>query len=418
MSLPRSAMFVPLFSQQEVLGVLEISNARRPGFFSPEEQAAVQHLANQAAASLKLQERQVMREQLFHSEKLAATGQLISGVAAELRAPLDSIVEMAAGLAAHQGVPPSQRDLLRLVAESQRASEIVSRLVSFAREDEPAARIVDVNVVAAELLRFRQPEWRALGLRVQDRIASEAAPVMGSQGQIEQVLLNLLVHAEQHAGQSPGKSISIQSSAIGQRVIVEVAYSTSLDDSSVAADPFSAASTLGGEALGLGVCQGIVRSHGGEIRFHSRSGAARFDMELPLVSNIAETGNNGESRKGSRPLTLMLVDPDASAQRQLLGLLAMRGHRVVPAQPQESAELSQRLRFDAVFWALHASGKDWMEFSGAIRSHVSAFILVSNGYDSDLAHHLEQNQGFLLSRPLQEAELERILGEVESRTRS
>ncbi len=87
LSLPRSAMFVPLYSQQETLGVLEIGNARRPGFFPPEEQAAVQHLANLAAAALKLQERQAMREQLFHSEKLAATGQLISGVAGELRAP-------------------------------------------------------------------------------------------------------------------------------------------------------------------------------------------------------------------------------------------------------------------------------------------------------------------------------------------
>ena len=153
MSLPRSAMFVPLYSQQETLGVLEVGNARRPGFFPPDEQAAVQHLANQAAASLKLQERQAMREQLFHSEKLAATGQLISGVASELRAPLDSIEHLAAALAAHQGVPPSQRDLLQLAGESQRASEIVSRLVSFAREDEPAPQLFDVNSVTAELIR-------------------------------------------------------------------------------------------------------------------------------------------------------------------------------------------------------------------------------------------------------------------------
>jgi signal transduction histidine kinase len=200
-SLPKSAFFVPLLSQQETLGVLEVGNSRRTGFFASEEQTGIQHLANQAAASLKLQERSAMREQLFHSEKLAATGQLISGVATELSAPLESIVQLAATLAAHQGTAPSQRDLLRLVGESQRASEIVSRLVSFTRDEEPAPGILDVNALASELMRFREPEWRVLGLKAQNRLLPEPAPVLGSRGQIEQVFLNLLVYAEQHAHQ-------------------------------------------------------------------------------------------------------------------------------------------------------------------------------------------------------------------------
>ena len=100
MSLPRAALFMPVMvqggmsAQNEVLGVLEVHNDRKLGYFKPEEQAAVHHLANQAAASLKLQDQHAMREQLFRSEKLAATGQLISGVASDLRAPLDNIVQL------------------------------------------------------------------------------------------------------------------------------------------------------------------------------------------------------------------------------------------------------------------------------------------------------------------------------------
>src|SRR6185369_10979630 len=109
--------------------------SRRVGYFSPEEQAAVQHLANQVAASLKLQEQQKMREQLFHSEKLAATGQLISGVANELSAPLDSIMKLAASLADYEGRAVPEGDLHQLASEARRASEIVERLVSFARQD-------------------------------------------------------------------------------------------------------------------------------------------------------------------------------------------------------------------------------------------------------------------------------------------
>ena len=125
-------MFLPLLSQNDVLGVLEVGNARRLGYFSLEEQAAAQHLANQVAASLKLQEQQTIREQLFRSEKLAATGQLISGVASELRAPLDSILQLSTSLAAYGRNPIPERELRMLAGESQRASEIVARLVSFA----------------------------------------------------------------------------------------------------------------------------------------------------------------------------------------------------------------------------------------------------------------------------------------------
>jgi signal transduction histidine kinase/CheY-like chemotaxis protein len=411
-SLPKSAFFVPLLSQQEALGVLEIGNAGSAGFFAPEEQAAIQHLANQAAASLKLQERSAMREQLFHSEKLAATGQLISGVASELSAPLESIVQLAATLAAHQGRAPSQTDLLRLVGESQRASEIVSRLVSFAREEEPAPRLVDVNALASELMRFREPEWRLLGLKSQDRLSPQPAPVLGSHGQMEQVFLNLLVYAEQHAAKSQAKTLSIQSSVIAQRVLAEISYSTAGDDPAASADPFTTGSLLGGTSLGLSVCQGIVRSHGGEIRFRSRAGSARFEVELPLT---LEAPQPAEPRKAARALTVMLVDPDAAAQKQLLGLLASRGHRAVPVMSQEAADLAQRLRFDIVFWSLHHGQGKWTDSYEGIREHVPLFVLVGDGYDAELARHLEQNHAFLLSRPVQEPELERILAQAESR---
>ncbi len=415
--LHRSAMFVPLFSQQEILGVMEVSNSRRPGFFPLEQQQMMQHLANQAAASLKLQERHAIREQLFHSEKLAATGQLISGVASELRTPIENILQLAASLAAHQGTPPSQRDLLRLNAESQRASEIVSRLVSFAREDESGTpRIVDVNSICAELIRFREPEWRALGLRVQNRLLPDPAPVLASHGQIEQVFLNLLVHAEQHASKSAAKTVSIQSSAMAQRVLVEIAYSISPDDPAPP-DPFSVASTLSGEALGLGVSQGVLRSHGGDVQFRVKSGMARFEAELPLAGAEQQIPNESDSvRKSARALTVMIVDSDGGSRRHLLGMLTSRGHRAVPVAAPEAAEISKRLRFDAAFWAVRpGAGSGSAESHETVRSHVPALILVSDGYDPDLARELEQSHSFLLSRPVQEPDLVRILAEVESR---
>src|SRR5262249_18026021 len=156
-SLPRSAMFVPLLSKQEASGVLEVHNTKRVGYFSPDDQAAVQHLANQVAAALKLQEQQAMREQLFRSERLAATGQLISGVASELGAPLESITQLAAALTESPD-EPLEPNLHQLASEAQRASEIVSRLVSFANQEDASPRHIELGGIIAGLIRFREPE--------------------------------------------------------------------------------------------------------------------------------------------------------------------------------------------------------------------------------------------------------------------
>jgi len=413
--LPRSAMFVPLFAQPDVVGVLEVSNARKPGYFSPEEQAAAQHLANQAAASLKLQEQQSMREQLFRTEKLAATGQLISGVASELRAPLESILQLANSLAAYQGRPVPERDLRQLAGQSQRASEIVARLVSFARPENAEARPVDVNTLVGGLMEFRGPEWNTLGLRVQNRLSPQPAPVLAAQGQMEQVFLNLLVHAEQRAGEASTKTLTVSSSIIGGRVLVEITYSTSLTETSKGAelDPFADRGASVEGALGLGVCQGIVQGHGGEIRFRARSGTARFEVDLP-VARVAESAAAVDTRKSARPLTMMLVD--SAGQRQLLGMLSARGHRVVPVPLEEAVDLAQRIRFDAVLLANRLGGANWSELQEHIRTHTPAVVLVSDSYDSELARSLEESDSMLLVRPIQESELDRVLKAIEARS--
>ena len=414
-ALPRSAMFAPLFAQNEILGVLEVGNARRLGYFTVEEQAAAQHLANQVAAALKLQMQQTVREQLFRSEKLAATGQLISGVASELRAPLDRILQLATSLGAYAGRPIPEQALRQLAGESQRAAEIVSRLVSFARQEDSAAQNVDVHAMIASLIEFREPEWNTLGLRVQNRLLPEPALVLGAQGQLEQVFLNLLVHAEQCASEAPGKTIAIGSSLIGQRVTVEVSFSTTLEARPARLPEEGPSLEIG--TLGLGVCQGIVHSHGGEMRFHDRSGTARFEVELPLAEP-EETPAPGDARKAGTSLTLLLVDPDQGAQRQLLASLSARGHRIVPVVAEEAADVAQRMRFDAVLWAMHPSGPRWSESQERIRSRVPFFVLVSDGYDAELARSLEASGGFLLARPIQDADLEWVLKQIESRVPS
>lgn len=415
--LARSAMFAPLLAQMETLGVVEVGSRRRLGYFTAEEQATLQHLAKQVAESLKLEEQQTTREQLFRSEKLAATGQLISGVANDLRAPLERIQELAAALPAADDSAQIERGLKQLDAEARRASEIVSRLVSFAQPAHASTRQVDVNALARGLMQFRGPEWKTLGLRVQDHLSPEPAMVLGVEGQIEEVLLSLLVAAEQFAARSAAKALEVTSGRIAGRIVVEIHYPEEVAPAE-AGEPESDDPKLNESApndSNLEVCRVIVQNLGGELRVRRQSGGRSFDVDLPIAPGTDVRSANRRAAASRRVLTFMLVDNDGGAQHQLLGLLSARGHRVVPARAEEAADLAHRLRFDGVVWVLRPGGPKWSDFQERLRDSISAVVLVSDGYDADLASNLQQNGDYLLRRPLQEPDLDRILRSVESR---
>jgi CheY-like chemotaxis protein len=194
-------------------------------------------------------------------------------------------------------------------------------------------------------------------------------------------------------------------------VTVEIGYSapsSAFAPGPFAPDPFA----------GLGVCQGIIRGHGGDLQFRAVAGTCQFEIHLPLTGGAEENATPAAAGLARSILTLMLVDPDPAGQRQVLGLLSVRGHRVVPVPLEEAADLAQRLRFDAVLWAIRPSGTRWNEFQDRIRAHVPTFALMSDGYDPDLARRLEDAGGFLLSRPIQESELDEVLGKIEVRSRN
>ena len=411
----RSVLFVPMFAQNELLGVLELDHTGNMRYFTREEQAATQHLANQVATSLKLQEQQSMREQLFRSEKLAATGQLISGVANELRAPLESIRKLSRALIARNSDGPQERDLRVLSAECQRASDIVARLISFGQASSTQAKLVEVNGVLAGLIQFRQREWETLGLTLENRLARDPLHVLGAQGQIEEVFLNLLVHAEQSVAEAPEKIITVSSSTLANRVLIEIGYSTPPSDS-LDPDPFDAGAHVG--AMGLEVCRGFLQSHGGEIRY-LRLNAARcqFQVELPVARDRNRAAPlRGSVRKSQRQMTILLVEPDAAVQRQLVDLLGSRGHRVVPiGSAEEGAEMAHRLRFDLVFCSVRLPGLNWVEFFERIRPLAGAFVLTTDGFDSNLSHAFHPGEGYVLPKPIQESEVERLLEAVDAR---
>jgi signal transduction histidine kinase len=407
----KAVVFVPMLAQNELLGVIELEHDGG-GDFGPDEQAAVQHLANEAALSLKLQEQQSLHEQLVSSEKLAATGQLISGVAHELRAPLENILTVSKRLLTRTDAAPFERELRILGAEGRRASDIVARLVSYSRAEETETRAVELNGLLSNLMRFREREWKSLGIDVHSRLSAEPLYVNGVQGQLEQAFLNMLVHAEQSALEAAGeKVINVVSGAVARRILIEITYSCSESTH----DPFAQRGTNQPHGFGLGVWRTMIHAHGGETRF-SRPNAqtALLIVDVPLKVETRATSRPAAPKR-THPLTTLVVEPDAVFARRIVKDLSGREHRAVPVgSAEEGFDLIQRIRFDIVLCSSKLPGMSWGDFVQRIGGQVGAFILLADRVDSGPRPMMLTGQAFVIHRPAYDLELNRILTAVES----
>lgn len=397
-----------MLTHGEVTGILELDHDGRARNFDPDEQALAQHLGNQIGVALRLLDQRNVQEQLFRTEKLAAVGRLISGVVNELQTPLSSISELATRAVERSRLGPAERDVASIAFEAQKAAAMVARLVSFAAAEQMEARPIAMGTLLRNLIEFRESDWKASGIRVRDLTSREPLFVQGSQGQLEQIFLNLLVHAEQALASAPQKTITIRTSVLAKRLLVEISFSAPSEVRNVEET-----------ASVLGVTRSVIAGHGGEVRLIEKSGIdPRFEVELPVSPRERSSGAvplpaaPGDS---SRRWTALLIEPEDGPQRQILSLLSAQGYRVVPVSNADTGlELAHRMRFDAALCSVHAQGLNWVELSERMQSRVGGFILLSDSFDPELAADFEGGNRFVLSKPVQEADLEQVLRKIES----
>ncbi len=357
--IPRSILFVPAFARNEVSGVLVVQCATDLHTFTDEEQATAQHLANQIATALRLQDQQAVREQLFRSEKLAASGELMSVVADELRSPLE-MIEKTAAVLRNESQGDSRDRLDKLMVESRRASEIVGRLISFSRERAEIQQF-DVNDLLAAALKFQTPELTATHIDLHSRFSAQPLVITGSRSQLEQALIMFLQHAERSAAQARQKKLTVSTTRAANRAVVEISWSCLPE----LLEPDVFEHHPGSGVLSLGVCRNVIRNHGGEVRMaRILSTQSRFEIELPCGSVEAPTlaPLADVTQPSTRQLMALLVDPDPKHQSEMVRLLSDHGHRVVPVpSAEQAADLAERVRFDLILCGTHLPNLTWMD---------------------------------------------------------
>ncbi|HEX9346142.1 MAG TPA: ATP-binding protein [Gemmatimonadales bacterium] len=347
----------PLVARSERLGrAVRVNAARIPG--AATEQSIVVMVED-------VTEQQALETQLVQSEKLAAVGQLVSGVAHELNNPLTSIAGLSEFLLEQKELGKKDRGHLQVIQEqAERASRIVRNLLTFARKGAAERVPVDLNDVIRRTLSLTSYDLKLKDIVVERELSGALPDVFGDRHGLQQVVLNLVTNAAHAVAENPRErpreitvstwfdgQVHLRVADTGPGIADEIAQSVFT--------PFFTTKEPGkGTGLGLSITYSIVESHGGQITLEPRGprGGAAFRVDLPPAPadavRPALTPVHGTPAVNAASMvkrTILLVDADPAVQRTIKALFARDGHDVeVAGDPQHALDLAQRGGFDLV----------------------------------------------------------------------
>jgi two-component system NtrC family sensor kinase len=324
--------------------------------------AATAGVGSVVVAAEDVTEQQALEAQAIQSEKMAAVGTLVSGVAHELNNPLTSIAGLAEFLLEQPEGTVPDRDHLRVIAEeAQRAGSIVRNLLTFARKGPAERARLDLGDVIERTLFLMDWELKLQGITLERHVAPDLPAVVGDRQQLQQVVLNLVTNAAQAVAALPAglpRRVTVSAEAADERVVVRVADSglgIPADVLPQVFSPFFTTKSQGeGTGLGLFISYGLVEGHGGTLTAESRPGAgATFTLALPRASGGAGPASEQEERSAPAPAAsprrILLVDDDPGVRRMVTALFTREGHTVDTAPDGDAAlRLAREGEYDLV----------------------------------------------------------------------
>jgi len=377
----RSLLGVPLRVKEKSIGVLEVINKVDAHLYTKHDLDVLESLSAQAAIAIEnarlykdLQDQMKAlkdaQARLVQSEKLAAVGELVAGVAHELNNPLTSIIGFAELLQLNDLNDRAQEDLNKVVTQAQRAASIVRGLLDFARQHPPQWTAVQLNDILKSVLNLLAYELHTHNVTFDIDLAPDLPLTMADPHQLQQVFINLVNNARQAmSSENRGGQIIIttrlksalpetnrnQARSDGavkmlQVIITDDGPGILPEHLSRIFDPFFTTKEPGeGTGLGLSVCHGIVTEHGGEIRVDSRAGqGASFIVELPVTepNTPAWTEVSGwpdeaeeiaEPDNLERPVRILVVDDEPDLLDVVTRMLQSVGYQVDTVNNGEAA---------------------------------------------------------------------------------
>jgi signal transduction histidine kinase/CheY-like chemotaxis protein len=342
----------------------------------------------------------VFQAKLLQTEKLAALGQMVTGIAHELSNPLTSILGYSQRLLVRKDLAGRTEEARQIYQEAERASTILRQLLLSAREARPERKRVALNQVvqrAMDLQRFGSATEK---IRIELDLDPTLPFITGDAGQLQQVLMNLIGNARQ-AIVSEGKAGTIRLRTVRKgdsRIILQVVDDGPGIPQTILArifDPFFTTKPAGvGTGLGLAIVLSVVREHGGQVSVSSPlEGGSIFTAEFPVAAeSVVETGRSlshidkpllpaaygygSPSLKGRahalpqrtlrsnhRGIRVLVVEDEPTVARLIADVLEDEGlHVDVLLDGREALERAGRERFDLVICDMKMPRLDGQHF--------------------------------------------------------
>ncbi|HKY33213.1 MAG TPA: PAS domain S-box protein [Candidatus Polarisedimenticolia bacterium] len=314
-----------------------------------------------------LTERKHLETELRQAEKMSAVGVLVSGVAHELNNPLAGLLGYAQLLLGAGADEKTRRGLETIHREAERCRRIVHNLSAFARKHRPQEEHADLNEVLRLTLELRAYQLQVDNIRIRTELDPALPRTMLDVHQIQQVLLNVIINAQQAMlAARKGGTLTLRSRRRGSTLVVEVqddGPGIPTGNLEKIFDPFFTTKEVGqGTGLGLSICYGILKEHGGRIRARNADGGgAVFAIELPLRRAAPEAAAPGARRRpatsSAGPGRILVVDDEPSVLEVVAQALRLDGHDVEMASSAFAAlAMLRHERFDVVVSDLKMPG--------------------------------------------------------------
>ena len=232
-----------------------------------------------------------LRQQLLHAQRLSSVGALASSVAHEFNNILTTIINYAKlGLRSDEGEPARAQALEKILKGSQRAATIINSMLGFARNHSTQRNVTDLASLVEEVLLLTEKDLSKHYVKVETKFHGRPqAPVI--RGQIEQILLNLIINARQAMPRGGRLAVDVRENPATQMAEIRIADTGAgipPDQLRLIFEPFYTTKEPdehghGGTGLGLSVCRQIIEQHQGRIRVESVVGqGSTFTVKLPL----------------------------------------------------------------------------------------------------------------------------------------